>query len=169
MGKARPIFKGKLLKLYTKTVRMPNGYRGRIEVVEHPGAALVVPFLSGNRIILIRQFRPVVNKYLYEAPAGTLAKKEPPIACARREIVEETGYSAARFTKLGEIYTVPGYSTEKIAVYKARGLRKRCRVPEEDEVIENFVVTKRQVRALFRKGAITDAKTICALSMCGWL
>ena len=169
MGKARLIFKGKLLRLYTKTVRLPNGYRACLEMIEHPGAALVVPFLSRDRIIMLKQFRPVVNKYLYEAPAGTLDRNEPPLACARREIVEETGYSAARFSRLGEIYTVPGYSTEKITIYKAQGLQKRHRVPEEDEVIETLVVTRRQVKALFRKGAITDAKTICALSMCGWL
>ncbi|MBN1526915.1 MAG: NUDIX hydrolase [Candidatus Omnitrophica bacterium] len=169
MGKPKPVFNGKLLRVYTKRVLLPNGYSVCLEMIKHPGAALVVPFLSSDRIILLKQFRPVVDRYLYEAPAGTLAKKEPPLACARREIVEETGYSAGRFIRLGEIYAVPGYSTEKIAIYKAWRLKKRSRVPEKDEVIETLVVSRRRVKALFRKGAITDAKTICALSMCGWL
>jgi ADP-ribose pyrophosphatase len=169
MKNMKLVFKGKLLRLGTKKVRLPNGFVTRLEIVRHPGAALVVPFLSKDKIILIRQFRPVVDVYLYEAPAGTLNKKESPFACARREIIEETGYSAGKLTRLGEIYTVPGYSTEKIAIYKAEGLRKEKWAPEQDEVIENAVMTKTAVRRLFKRGKIVDAKTICALSMCGWL
>jgi len=139
------------------------------EVIKHPGAALVVPFLSANRIIMLRQLRPVINSYIYELPAGTLGRNEPPLACARREIVEETGYSAGRFTFLGAIYPVPGYSTEKIFIYKARALKKRERIAEKDEVIEAGVFTRAEIKRLFRAGKIVDAKTIAALAMCRWL
>lgn len=165
----KKVFRGRLLTLVTRSVRLPNGYRVHLEVIIHPGAALIIPFLTEERIVILRQLRPVVGKYLYELPAGTLDKGEAPLACAKREIVEETGYSAAKFTRLGEIYPVPGYSTERIVIYKAEGLRRRQRVAEDDEIIESRAVGKREVRRLFKGGRVVDAKTISALAMCGWL
>lgn len=152
-----------------KKVRLPHGYVATYEMIEHPGAALIVPLLTRDKVIMLRQLRPVIRSYIYELPAGTLDKRESPLACARREIVEETGYAAKKFTFLGNIYPVPGYSTEKIAIYKAERLREVERAVEEDEVIEAHIMTKRDVKRLFRKGKIVDAKTICALSFCGWL
>ena len=130
---------------------------------------LIVPFLTKDKVILLRQFRPVINSYIFELPAGTLEKSEHPLACARREIIEETGYSAKKFTRLGIIYPVPGYSTEKITLYKAEELTERGIACEPDEVIETIVVTKKIVRELFNAGRIIDAKTICAFAHCGWL
>lgn len=169
MPKPRYIFKGRLLKLIVKKVRLPHGYVATYEMIEHPGAALIVPLLSRDKVIMLRQLRPVIGSYIYELPAGTLDKRESPLACARREIVEETGYAAKKFTFLGTIYPVPGYSTEKIAIYKAERLKKVERAVEEDEVIEAHVMTKRDVRRLFRSGKIVDSKTISALAFCGWL
>ena len=119
--------------------------------------------------ILLRQFRAVIDSYIFELPAGTLEKGEQPLACARREIIEETGYAGKKFTRLGIIYPVPGYSTEKITLYKAEGLIERGMACEADEIIETIPVTKKMVRELFRAGKITDAKTICAFAHCGWL
>lgn len=169
MKNTKFIFKGKLLTFFTDKRTLPNGYRARLEIVKHPGAALVVPFLSKNKIIMLKQYRPVINSYIYELPAGTLGKKEAPLECAKREIIEETGYSTKKISKLGYIYPAPGYTTEKIIIYKAEGLRKENVRCEEDEVIESFPLTKIQVKRLFKKGRIVDAKTICALSLCGWL
>jgi ADP-ribose pyrophosphatase len=169
MKKDAPVFSGRLLKLFVKKVKLPHGYVATYEVIEHPGAALIVPFLSPNKIIMLRQLRPVINSYIYELPAGTLGRNEQPLACARREIVEETGYAAGRFKFLGSIYPVPGYSTEKIFIYKAEGLKKRGRLTEADEVIEPSVFTKAAIKRLFKSGRIVDAKTIAALAMCGWL
>ncbi|MCM8760744.1 MAG: NUDIX hydrolase [Candidatus Omnitrophica bacterium] len=165
----KTIFNGKLLKVYIKKQRLPHGYLATFEMVKHPGASLVVPFLDKNTVILLRQLRPVVGSYIYEFPAGTLAKKESPLSCARREIIEETGYKARKFKLLGRIYPVPGYSTEKIFIYKAEGLEPVKHVPEDDEVIEHKPFTRAQVRRLFRHGMIVDAKTICGLALCGWL
>ncbi len=165
----KTVYKGKLLKVLVKKVRLPHGYLATYEMVRHPGAALIVPFLTDDKIIMLRQLRPVIGACIYELPAGTLARGESPLSCARREVVEETGYKAKRFNLLGFIYPVPGYSTEKIFIYKADGLKKTVRVLEEDEVIETFVMTRSRVISLFRSGRITDAKTIAALAFCGWL
>jgi ADP-ribose pyrophosphatase len=129
----------------------------------------MIPFLDKDRMLFLRQLRPVVGRYIYELPAGTLGRDEKPISCARREIIEETGYSAKRFTRLGAIYPVPGYSTERIIIYKAEGLRKAARTPEKDEVIRTRIFTRSKVKKLFKDGKITDAKTIAALAMAGWL
>ncbi len=169
MPKPRKIFKGKLLNVFVKKVRLPNGYVATFEMIKHPGAALVIPFLAKDKIIMLKQLRPVIKKYIYELPAGTLDKGESPLACARREIIEETGYSAREFTFLGRIYPVPGYSTEEIIIYKAQGLTKLSRIAERDEVLENRVFDESKVRRLFKSGKIVDAKTIAALAFCGWL
>ena len=167
--KQKEIFKGRVISLSTKKVRLPNGYVSNIEIVKHPGAVLVIPFLNKNKIILLRQFRPVLGSYLYELPAGTLKKNEPLAICAKREIIEETGFKAGSISKLGFIYPVPGYSTEKITIFKAKNLSKEFRPLDKDEIISSFTVTKKKVKSLVKSGKIVDAKTICALVKIGWI
>jgi ADP-ribose pyrophosphatase len=167
--KTNLIFKGRLLNLRTQKRRLPNGYIVNLEIIRHPGAVLIVPFLSKDKMIILRQYRPVVNMYVYELPAGTLNKGEGHILCAKREIIEETGYSAARLSKLGVIYPAPGYSTEKIIIYRAEGLKRQRVDPEMDEIISTRIITKKEAVRLFKSGKIVDAKTICALALCGWL
>jgi len=162
----KTVFSGKLLKVFVKKARLPNGYLATYEMIRHPGAALIVPFLTGDKIIMLKQLRPVIGKHIYELPAGTLDKRESPLSCAKREIIEETGYTAKRFKFLGAIYPVPGYSTEKIFIYKAEGLKETARAAEEDEVIETCIMTRSQIVKLFNSGKITDAKTIAALALC---
>ena len=142
-----------------------------LEIVEHRGAVLVVPFVSKDKVLLLKQFRPVINSYIYELPAGTLEAGEKPLACARREIKEETGYQAGRLVRLGYIYPVPGYSTEKIHIFKAENIKKASSAgrPDPDEIIYTAVFTRKQVKEFFKKGSIVDAKTICAFAMCEWL
>ena len=167
--KNKTVFKGRFINLVVKKVRLPNGYLATLETIKHPGAALIVPFPAKDKVILLKQYRPVIDSYIYELPAGTLDKNESPLECARREIVEETGFSAKKFTYLGKIFPVPGYSTECIHIYKAAGLRKEEHEAEKDEVITSHVVTRSGIRKLFRCGRIVDAKTIAAFAMCGWL
>lgn len=167
--KNKTVFKGRLINLVVRKVRLPNGYLARLETIKHPGAALIVPFVSNDKIILLKQYRPVINSYIYEFPAGTLDRGEKPLQCARREIIEETGFSAKRFTYLGKIFPVPGYSTECITMYKAEGLVEKMHHAEADEVIECRVFTRQKMRKLFKSGKIVDAKTIAALAFVGWL
>jgi len=161
----KKIFHGKILKLYIEKKRYPNGYIGRLEIVKHPGAALIVPYLDKNTVILIRQYRPVIDTYIWELPAGTLGRNEPPLKCAKREIVEEIGYKASKWQRLGCIYPAPGYTTEKIIIFKASGLKQVLADTQEDEVITAKKFTKSAVQKLLKSGKIVDSKTISALSL----
>lgn len=159
----------RVITLEHKQIKLPNGYMVRMDVIKHIGAALIVPFLDQDKVILLRQYRPVIKKYLYELPAGTAEKGETLLACARRELTEETGFAGGKFTLVGNIYPVPGYSTEKIMIYKAEKLELVKYHSEQDEVITVQAVSRASVRKMFKKGQMTDAKTICAFAMCGWL
>ncbi|HAJ56301.1 MAG TPA: ADP-ribose pyrophosphatase [Candidatus Omnitrophica bacterium] len=162
-------YKGRVIRVYKERRCLPNGVCADLDIVKHPGAVLIVPFLEKNKIVLLKQFRPVINDYLYELPAGTLNAGESPLACAGREIIEEAGFRARKLILLGAIFPVPGYSTEKIYIYKAQGLRKESAPGDSDEIIERMTVTRQQVKALFKKGRLVDAKTIAAFAFCGWL
>lgn len=161
--------KGKKFVYQVKKVRLPNGATTSLEMITHPGAALIVPFLSPDKVIFLRQYRAVLGQYLLELPAGTLDPAEAPLACARRELTEETGYRAGRITRLGQIYPVPGYSTETIHIYRAERLTPCHAEKDADEIITLKVLTRRQAQDGVARGRIRDAKTICALALCGWL
>jgi len=150
-------------------VKLPNGRTTSISVINHPGAVLIVPFLNKNTVVMLRQFRPALKKYIYELPAGTLDPEESIAVCARRELLEETGLKPRKLVKCAGIYPVPGYSTEIIHIFKAWGLVLSKAQPEEYEVIKTMALTKPQVRKLFKQGKLMDAKSICALAFCGWL
>ena len=114
----KKVFSGRLLKVFKGTKRLPNGIEAYFEEVDHPGAALIVPFIK-EKIVFIRQYRGVIGKYIWELPAGTLDPGETPYACAKREVEEETGCRVKSLEKVGIIFTTPGYSNEKICVFKA--------------------------------------------------
>jgi ADP-ribose pyrophosphatase len=116
MAKTKQVFKGRLLNLYLERRRLPNGYVLDLEIIRHPGAVLLVPFLNQDTVILIRQFRPVIHSYIWELPAGTLHARESYLACARRELREEIGYQAGVLKRIGYIYPAPGYTTERIVI-----------------------------------------------------
>lgn len=161
------VYKGRLLHCLIKETVLPNGYRVRLEMIQHPGAVLMVPFLNTNTIVMLKQYRAVVGEYLYEFPAGTLEQKEKLVSCAHRELIEETGYTAKVLTYLGKIIPVPGYSTEVIHIYKAEKLALTQQDIQADEVITVLTLTLNQIRGLVKKGKIVDAKTICALALSG--
>ena len=166
----KKIFSGKLLNLYLDTSRkLPNKNRTRLEYIKHPGAAIVVPFLDTGNLVFVRQYRPVIDKYILELPAGTLAKGEAPLHCAKRELEEETGYRAGSVKTLGHIYTTPGFTTEKIHIFEARNLKAVVHAREPDEVLETVILNRKKIRRLLREGKISDAKTIAALACCGVL
>ena len=159
-------FKKKNIFLVKEDQVLPNGYRVIKEIVVHPGAVLIVPMLDAHRVLMLRQYRSSIKKYLYEFPAGTINPGEKILPCAKRELMEETGYAGKVFRKMGEIYPVPGYSTELIYIYRAEDLRPQAVAKDPDEIIDVHQLTLAEVRDLFRKGKIVDAKTICALAFC---
>jgi len=163
------IYKGRIFTLNSRQELLPNGKISSLDIIEHPGAALIIPFFSEDKIIILRQYRAAAGGYIYELPAGTLEKKEKPRSCAAREIREETGYAARKLIRLGIIMPLPGYSTEKIFIYKAEDLVKKEQAFDPDEIIETSIMTRKQIKDLFFKKKLIDAKTICALAMCGWL
>ncbi len=169
MACARLIYKGRVLSLFKEKKRLPNGRIANLETIRHPGAVLIIPFLDLSHIVFIRQFRPVINKTIYELPAGTINRNETPLDCARREIIEETGYGARAIRRLGVIYPVPGYSTEKIIIYRAGDLYEKFLPGDKDEIITRCLLNRLEVKKLFKAGVLKDAKTISALAFCGWL
>lgn len=150
-------------------VLLPNGRTIKISYINHPGAVIIVPFFNKNMVLMMRQYRPALKKYIYELPAGTLDPNESLLTCAKRELIEETGYRTSRIKKIGQIYPVPGYSTEIIHIFKAEGLTAGVAEPEIYEVIKLVPMTKTHIQKLFKKGQLQDAKSICALTFCGWL
>src|ERR1700722_3836780 len=137
-----------------QAVKLPNGRTIRITYINHPGAVIIAPFLNKNTVVMMRQFRPALKKYIYELPAGTLDPNEKIATCARRELLEETGLLTKKLTKLGSIYPVPGYSTEIIHVFKAEQLTLTQAQPEEYEVIETIPMTRSRVKKLFTEGQL---------------
>lgn len=152
-----------------ESVTLPNGRTIKISYISHPGAVIIAPFLSKDKILFMKQYRPALKKYIYELPAGTLDPNESLLTCAKRELIEETGYRTSTIKKIGQIYPVPGYSTEIIHIFKAEKLVAGVAEPEVYEVIKLHPMTKAQVIRLFKKGQLQDGKSICALIFCGWL
>ncbi|MCA9753217.1 MAG: NUDIX hydrolase, partial [Gemmatimonadetes bacterium] len=131
------IYQGRVVNLAIEDVVLPNGARTRLEVMHHPGAAAAVPLFPDGTVAILRQYRHAVGGWLWEVPAGKLDKPgENPLECAQRELAEEAGLAAARWDKLGSIYTTPGFCDEIIHLYLARELTEAPLEHEADEVIE---------------------------------
>jgi ADP-ribose pyrophosphatase len=166
--KSGRVYTGKVISLDLDTVRFPDGSVGEIEMVRHPGASAVVPFLSDPagedpQVLLIRQYRYAAEGYLYEIPAGRLNVGEDPRDCALRELKEETGCSAERVEQLYTMYTTPGFSDEKIHLFMATGLTGGETKHEADEFLELQPILLSQALQMVRAGEIQDAKTALGL------
>lgn len=161
--KKRVVFKGRLLTVEVLDVELEPGRRSTREIVRHPGAAVVLAQMADGMFVLVRQFRKAAEKHILEAVAGGLGKGETPYACAKRELEEETGYTASSLTKLGTVYPAPGYTAEVLHLYYARlrGERGACR-PDDDEQLVVVYLSEKQIDALIRKGRVHDAKTLSA-------
>jgi len=157
---------GTFLKVLSDTVQLPNGAPATREYVVHPGAVMVIPLFEdaqgGLRVVLERQFRYPVNQVMIEFPAGKLDPGESCFDCARRELREETGYSAAFWARAGELHPVIAYSTEFIDIWFARGLTLGVRQLDEGEFLDVFTATPDELMLWCRDGLVTDAKTLTA-------
>ena len=161
----RELCRGRIIRVVARDLQLPNGRQTTFTIVEHPGAVAIVPVHSNGDVVLLRQFRPSIAEELYEIPAGTIEKGEAPLATAKREIVEETGLSARRWTKLVEFYTAPGFCTEFMHVYVARGLAPASADGDADEILKPVRLGLPEALRLIRKGRIRDAKSIAGLMM----
>ena len=164
----RELYKGKIFRLDKDTVRFPDGSESEFDIVRHPGAAAVVPFLNDPtgeepQILLLRQFRYAADGYIYEIPAGRLDAGETPIDCAARELKEETGCTADRLEPLFTMFTTPGFTDETIHVFMATGLMHGESAREPDEFAEVVIVRLAEALELIQQGAIPDGKTALAL------
>ena len=158
----RRVARGAQFEMITETVALPNGRHVELDLVRHPGAAAVVPFLDDERVLLIRQHRHATGGTLMEIPAGKLDPGESPEACAARELEEETGYRPGRLERLGAIWTTPGFCDEVIHLFAAYDLEAHQQRLEADEIIE-LVPTPLTAALDGLSGPVVDGKTATAL------
>ncbi len=164
----RRVFTGRVVSLDVDRVRFPNGNEGELEMLRHPGASAVVPFLDppdgdNPRVLLIHQFRHATDGWLWEIPAGRRDGDEEPIETARRELAEETGYRAGRIAPLLSIWTTPGFTDERIHLFTASELTPGPTDQEGDEVLEIHAIRWNEAIQMVQDGTIDDAKTVIAL------
>ena len=157
-------YSGRVINLDLDTVRFPDGTQGELEIVRHPGASAIVPFLSDPtgpdpQLLLIRQYRYAALEFLYEIPAGRLEPGEAPELCARRELQEETGCTAAHLEHMHTMFTTPGFTDEKIHLFLAYDLTRGVAQTEADEFISVEIVPLSKALDMIREGVINDAKT----------
>ena len=174
-GKAKVIssklaYKGKVFNVFTETVIEPGGYRNTRDVVRHNGSVVILAVdESANpadpEIILEKQYRHAAGQILIELPAGSRDPGEPPLAAAKREMIEETGYRAKKWTRLVEYFASPGFLGESMQIYLARDLRQGPSALEADEHLEVFRMKLSEIMALIAAGKIKDGKTLIGLSL----
>jgi ADP-ribose pyrophosphatase len=154
-----PIYDGKVIQLYHLKVELPNGKTSMREVVRHPGAVAVLAETETGEVICVRQYRTAPNEVLLEVPAGKLDPGEAPVACAERELQEETGFVAGAMQKIGEFYTSPGFADEKIHLFYATDLHAGQVQLDEDEFVEPALLSFEEVTNAIATGQVRDAKT----------
>jgi ADP-ribose pyrophosphatase len=151
------------VRVETERVTLPNGRSVELDIVHHPGAAAVVPFVSASEVLLIRQFRHAAGGTILEVPAGKLDPGETPAACAARELEEEAGCRAGRLVELGWIWTTPGFTDERIFLFAAHELEPVPERHDSDEVIEPVRMPFDEALRRVFDGGIRDAKSALAL------
>jgi ADP-ribose pyrophosphatase len=159
------VYDGKKVRLEVHHLENGDGQRIKKELVVHPGAVVILPFIDADTIILIRNRRYTVGQVLIELPAGTLEKGEGPMNAAGRELQEETGYLATRLKPMGTLFPSPGILTEKMFLFAAYDLEKTQQALEADEDIEVQLQKWDEVIQMIQFGEIQDAKTVAAVLM----
>ncbi len=160
------IYEGRVIKLMRYYIETPDGEQTR-EVIEHKGAVAILALTRPDTILLEYRYRPALDTYLYELPAGILKPGEDPLNCAKRELLEETGYEANKLEYLGYFYPTPGYTNEKIHIVVATDLtykeKPQAEMSPEEKYMEIKEVTLQQALQMILKGEITDGKTIIGI------
>jgi ADP-ribose pyrophosphatase len=165
---SKELYQGKIFRLDRDTVRLPDGTIAEMDIIRHPGASAIVPFLSDPdgedpQILLLRQYRYAAGGYIYEVPAGRLDGDESPVECAVRELKEETGCTAEEMEPLFTMFTTPGFTDEKIHVFLATGLSHGESAREADEFADVVIMRLAEALELIRVGEIMDAKSALSI------
>ncbi|MCC6802509.1 MAG: NUDIX hydrolase [Anaerolineae bacterium] len=157
------IYSGRIVKLDVLDVRLPDGKEARREIIRHPGAVAMVALDADGKVLLVRQYRNAADRILLEIPAGTLHPDEAPLACAERELQEETGYHPGKLEPLGGIFAAPGYTTEFIHLFYATDLSESRLAMDDDEFIEVVRMTLPEALDSIDQGVIADGKSVAGL------
>ena len=168
---SKTLYRGRIIRL-VKDRFILNADKKKLvtrELVRHPGAVVIVPYVDEDHLLLLRQFRYAARGDLWEIPAGTLEKNEAPLNCAKRELEEETGFKARRWTYLTRFFPAPGISDEIMTLYHAEGLSPGKKNLDHDEWIEHEVVSVKKARRMIQRGLIRDAKSIVGILWSGVL
>lgn len=160
----KPIYSGKIIDLEIQEVLLPNGNKSKREIVKHPGAVAIIAITPESKLLLVRQYRKALEKTIVEIPAGKLEKNEDPLECAKRELLEETGYECETLEYLSSFYTSPGFADELIHLYYSDSLKGgKEQQPDEDEFLDVLEVTLEEAQELMKNKEIHDAKTVYAV------
>jgi ADP-ribose pyrophosphatase len=164
------VYDGRIVKVARDRVKLPSGHEGTMEVVHHHGSVVLLPMPDPGHVILVKQYRYAVDKWLWELAAGSLEPGEDAVAGAKRECEEETGLIAGRAEFVGAYYPTPGYCDEKMNFYRLTALREpgageQTASPDEDEDLEIRTFTVDELRAMARRGEIEDLKTVVGLTL----
>jgi ADP-ribose pyrophosphatase len=157
------VYQGHFLRVLKDRVALPDGRTSTREFIRHPGAVMVVPLLDDGRLLMERQYRYPMGRVMLEFPAGKLDAGEDPLACGKRELTEETGYTAAEWAYAGVLHNAIAYSDEGIHIYFARGLTQGAQQLDEGEFLELVTRTPAELDELAARGELTDAKSLIGL------
>jgi ADP-ribose pyrophosphatase len=164
---SKTVFRGRVFSISSDRVRLPQGVEATLDVVRHLPSVVILLMPDPSSVVLVRQYRYPVDRWLWELPAGTLEPNEDPEAAALRECEEETGYAASRAERLASFFPVPGYCDEEMIFYKLSGLTRPAQPasPDQDEHLEPRQVSLEEARAMVRSGVIVDLKSALALTL----
>lgn len=158
----KKLYEGIIVDVLMDNVELPNNKIAKREIVVHPGGVCILPVDNEENVYLVEQYRYAAESMMLEAPAGKLEPGEDPFLCAKRELMEETGCSAENWISLGEVFTSPGFSTEKLHLYLATDLKNGNPCPDEDEFVELKIVKLNELLQLIEENKIYDGKTVIA-------
>jgi ADP-ribose pyrophosphatase len=161
--KSKMVYQGKVFGVRRDEVREPDGLRATREVITHPGSVVVLPVLGDGRIVMIRQYRHAARQYLWELVAGRIDEGEKVKEAAARELREETGYAAKRYSEFLDVFPTPGFLEERMHILLAEGLTEGEAQPEEDEKIVSRPYRAEEVKQMMRTGRLRDAKSIAGI------
>jgi ADP-ribose pyrophosphatase len=166
------IYEGRVFSVVRESITLPRGERLDAEIIRHPGSVVIIPITEHGEVLLVRQYRPAIGRWMWELPAGSLKRGEHPDAAAARECHEEIGLIPGRVERIGAFFPTPGYCDEEMIFYRATrlrppGPRDAPASPDEDEDIEPKAFAEDDLRGMIELGEIADLKTVAGIALLG--